>query len=450
MDIIVRGKEDFQKFFGIPRDKERDIYAFSRFLLRQETKEGVLLCNTMTGELVLLSSEEMFALEAEPIIASSATNELIRRRFLVRQGTNEVESVGQLRNLMLKKTEAKRVINQYVILPTTFCNARCFYCYESRIRHVHMSKETANQLVDFIAAHHGDRAVYLSWFGGEPLIGRERIDQICHGLHSQSIPYTSMMTSNGYLFDADLVHHARETWHLKSIQITLDGTEEVYNRVKAYIAPTDNPYQRVLQNIGFLIEAGIHVKIRLNMDGYNALDLETLIQELSERFKDRSNLHVYVSGLNEDVGFEPIHRSMQDREKQNTLHIKLQNLLEAKGWPVFRANKLPNMQTYYCVADTPGALLCTPDGIFGKCMDHIYEDTVGSLTEGVTDLGKIEWWQQRTVLANCDLCPLYPSCNALLMHCPVFSGKCDADAKERRIADYKALMLRKYAEWKEK
>lgn len=448
MHIITPGNKDFMKFFSLPKEKENNSYCFSVFLLKQETEEGILLCNTVTGELILLSWEEVDTMNQTLPEMSQITQSLIRHRFLVPQNIREDETVDQLRFLFLKRREAKNIITNYTILPTTFCNARCFYCYESGIRHVHMSEETANQLVRFITEKHGDAPVKLDWFGGEPLLGKQRIDQICHGLDERCVSYTSRMTSNGYLFDDNLVRHAQTAWQLKEIQITLDGTEEVYNRSKAYVNSRENAYQRVLRNIGLLIEEGIHVNIRLNMDDHNEKDLEILIRELSERFSERSNLTIYVSRLNEDVGFAPIQHDYGAALFLNDRLAQLQTQLEDYGWPRFSKTKLPCLHICYCIADDPCSILCTPDGILSKCEDYLYEDTVGNLAEGVTNQEKITWWRQRVGFEGCEVCPLYPSCTQLLKHCPLRKTECNTDHREQMIAGYKNLMLREYKKWK--
>lgn len=50
------------------------------------------------------------------------------------------------------------------------------------------------------------------------------------------------------------------------IQVTLDGTEGVYNAVKRYVdAGEKSPYQVVLANIRGLLDAGVRVIVRLNV-----------------------------------------------------------------------------------------------------------------------------------------------------------------------------------------
>ena len=448
MRIISPGRRHYLKYLPAPSPARGAGYVRSRFLLCLETEEGTLLCNTLTGALILLSREEAALVSEEPRPLSPETEELAAGRFLVPASCREAAAADQLRALLLRLQAARREYTAYNILPTTFCNARCFYCYESGLTHTRMTEETADRLARFMAAHCGGRKVHLSWFGGEPLLGRDRIDQICRRLTELNVPFDSKMTSNAYLLDEALVRHAKEAWKLHNIQVTLDGTEEVYNRTKAYAGVRDNPYKRVLRNISLLLDAGISVDIRLNMDSHNAENLTELAGELTALFRGREMLSVYVSPLNEGEGFTPVRHTEAERRLLERQLEDLRDTLSQSGWPQYRAEELPALLAASCMADNPGALQCTPDGVLSKCEDRLYEHPVGTVSEGVTDEAQAAFWRQRRSFDGCEACPLYPCCDRLLANCPVKTNRCTGYDKEHRIARYREIMLREYKRWK--
>ena len=448
MQVIISGKQDPLKLLAASDSRQDIIYKPAFQVLRRNTDDGTLLCSTLTGALVLLSSEESALIDRLPGTVPPGYSDLVRHRFIVPATCRETETVDQLRTIMLMRRGTRQIITRYNILPTTYCNARCFYCYESGIRQVHMSDDTADRLVQFIAAHHGNEAVKLAWFGGEPTLGRRLIDRICGALVDLDIAFQSSMTSNGYLFDPQLVKHAVTAWQLKTIQITLDGTRDIYNSTKAYVGVSDDPYDRVLNNISSLAAAGVHVDIRLNLDDHNADDLATLVDELSDRFPERTHLKMYISRLDDGVGPAPIAHEPDDEQRLDRRLIDLQRRLEKKGWPQYAYTKLPCLRMTSCMADDPCAVQCTPEGILGKCEDVIYEHTVGSLDDGIVDQDTLHWWQERRPFAAFAACPLYPSCDRLLRHCPVKTTPCTAHDKARRIARYHELMLEAYRDWK--
>ncbi len=445
MKTIVKGHRDYGKFFAMQKTKKEGTdYYPSAYLLRRETADGTLLCNTLTGELALLSEEERTWLDRLPSRACAGCEDLIRSRIAVPEGLREEETVDQLRELMLKRLESKKRITCFNILPTTYCNAWCFCCYENGIRHVNMYRETADRLADFIEQNSGGEKVKLNWFGGEPTVGRHIIDHICRTLEDRKILFDSKMISNAYLFDADLVKHAKECWKLRYIQITLDGTEEIYNRTKAYVNACDNPYRRVLGNIGCFLDEKVRVDIRLNMDSHNAEDLTKLIEELAELFGGRKHLFVYVRQLDDGAGFAPIRHREEELEGLKRHLIDLQELLDEKGWPQFRTGKLPMLRITSCMADDPCCVQCTPDGILSKCEDQIYDHAVGTLEKGVSEYEQVLWWRQRTAYEGCTDCPLYPSCIRLLKHCQVKNDKCTDYERKRMIDGVLDLMLHEY------
>ena len=204
-----------------------------RYVLKTKYNDKVLLHNAVTGHFVLLSDNEAEMVTHLPGPYLESMQELVINHFLVSEDFDEYKSVNQLRKICQSRSTGD-AINHYVILPTTFCNAHCFYCYESDYPRVQMSEDTAKKLVDYISVHRQDKGVDLNWFGGEPLVAIERIDQISKGLKDNDIPFTSSMISNGYLFDEEIVkrNHGRE---IKLMRIL----------ISIHLVNTHNPFLKV-------------------------------------------------------------------------------------------------------------------------------------------------------------------------------------------------------------
>ena len=264
-------------------------YRLMTYVVQQPVDDGVLLYNTLTCSLVLLTPDEAADITMQ--------QELIDRWFLVPQEHDDQKLCCQIHQMAALLKPAAKAITGYTILTTTGCNARCFYCFEKGMKSVSMTAETASKVVRYIMAHRGDEEVKISWFGGEPLVNAKVIDQICTELREQGVPFRSTMISNGYLFDADKVQRAKDLWQLQQVQITLDGTEQTYNRVKDYVYRGVNAFERVLQNIGLLTAAGIRVNIRLNVDQHNIGEMAVLVELLHQRFGTNEHLTVYSMQL---------------------------------------------------------------------------------------------------------------------------------------------------------
>lgn len=418
MRIIAEGKEANIKLWMRPVQKNAS-YRLMRYHIREKCEEGTLLLNTVTGELVLIEQAETHLIDSLPAPYKPEMDELIAHRFLVPEESDDVKSVDQLRKV-LQRFGIRDSINTYSILPTSACNARCFYCYEAGYPRHTMTQDTVDRVVEFIEKNCAkERIVNLHWFGGEPTIGEKQIDQICDRLRERGIDYRSVMISNGYLFSKEMAHKAKEKWKLQKVQITLDGTEEVYNRTKAYVNADDSPFRRVMDNIGFLLDDGIRVFVRMNLDFYNAEDLKALICELASRFAERKNFSAYVHELFDNQGFEPVcHRDEEKRDLVNLVE-SLNHLIAEKGCRrakgVNQLKSLPSLKAYYCMADNPFSVMINPLGQLGKCEHAIYSHLVGDIHQSLEyRSSQAQYWLNPARRKACQACALYPLCGRMM------------------------------------
>ena len=408
MKTILEGKTNITQIWGYPQSDNQE-YRLMKYVLQLKTEDGLLLHNVVTGQMVLLSKEEEGLLSRVPGKISGELDYLIRNHFLVHEDFDEYRSVNQLRKIC-RANYTGDAINHYIILPTTFCNAHCFYCYESDYPRVHMTEETANKLVDYIDEHRSGSNVTVNWFGGEPLVGVQRIDQISQGLKDRGILLSSSMISNGYLFNQEIIDRSIQLWNLKRIQITLDGTEDVYNRVKSYFNAKDNPFQRVLRNIDLLSDKNVHVNIRLNVDYYNKDDIRDLIEELGKRYSCNGHVTVYLNMLFNNQGFEPVNHSEEEMLILANVIDEYTDRLKELGLS-FDNNKYISLEFSHCMADNPHSVLIQPDGSFCRCEHENILDNYGNLSEGILDNEKMKEWQKTIEPSKmCPDCPVYPAC----------------------------------------
>ena len=414
-------------------------YRLMHYVIRQPVEKGLLLYNVLTRAVVFLSSEEAQKMEMNP----SYVPELVSKWFAVpldhddRKLALEVRAVGK----MLEKRS--RGINNYTILTTTDCNARCFYCYEKGLRRIPMEEETARKVVEFIIRNNPGKKVRLRWFGGEPLYNKGVITSICKGLKDIGVEYRSSMVSNGFLFDDETVAEAVDLWNLEKVQITLDGTEDVYNRSKAFIYPECNAYRRVLGNIHRLVNAGVRVTVRLNIDRHNADDLLDLADILVVEFGGQDLLEVYSRSLFEasSKGTVVSHTDVQRRELFDA-RMRLQEKLK-KG-KIAVVKKLPHqLKLNRCIADDDASVLILPDGRLGKCGYCLDDHWFGSLDSSEWDETILADFKRiREEIDACVECPLYPECFRLAL-CEE-TVHCYPEEREERLLQVRESLLNFY------
>ena len=298
----------------------------------------------------------------------------------------------------------------YTIFTTTDCNARCFYCYEKGSKPITMSEDTALRTADFIARHCGGKEVELAWFGGEPLYNKTVIGIVCRRLRELGVAYRSTMTTNGYLMDAETVAEAKENWLLRGVQITLDGTEEVYNRIKAYVYSGVNAYRTVLNNIHLMLQSHINVKIRLNVDRHNADNLLLLADELNKEFPDKRGLCVYSNPIfGSCVKHAAIYHEEHRKEIYEKRHLLYERLKQYKV--ALRSNLDYGLKLNRCMADSDNSLTILPDGHIGKCEHYLEGNFIGHIDTEECDEAMVQRFKsQFDELPQCAYCPDYPNC----------------------------------------
>lgn len=437
MQTILPPSGNTIKILGKLKPAEHGL-RWMHYVLAQPVDSGVLVFHTLTRALLLLTPEEYAAPDNLP--------ELRDGWFRVPQEMDDMKYADQVRFIRRTMQKEPEHITSYTIFTTTDCNARCFYCYEMGRSRIPMSDETAHKAAAYIAAHCGGEKVHLHWFGGEPLFNKQVIDIICTDLAEKGIVYESMIISNGYLFDGATVEQAVSHWKLKSVQITLDGTEEIYNRSKAFIyKDSPSPYQVVLANIQRLLDAGVSVHIRLNMDEHNADNLMELADELHERFGGKGEFSVYSHTLFEFAGNKANIRAQEERrqlyQKQQRLRKKLDDC--GIGASYYLRQKLRIRQ---CMADSGGSLTILPNGELGLCEHYSENNLVGHLDSEELDNAVVqsfrECWEQTE---DCKTCFYYPEC-IRLKKCAEYK-ECFPEMRDEYREMLLGGMLNAYAAW---
>ena len=443
MQIIYQTAKPFDKLLKKQKMVAGQAYRPMYYVVEQPVDEGLLLYHTMTKALLLLTPEEAETYKTSP----TALPQLVEQWFLVPQSHDDRLLSRQITDVAKMLEKSSDAITHYTILPTTDCNARCFYCYEMGRSRIPMSQDTAIRTADYIINHCMGEKVSIQWFGGEPLYNKPVISLICRRLKEAGIVYHSTMISNGYLFNDSIIAEAKEEWLLEKVQITLDGTEQTYNRCKAYIYKDVNAYRRVIGNIHKLQDAGIHVSIRLNIDMHNAVNLSELADELQREFTDPKGISVYLHALFEEAkGSKAIH----DEEKRKFVFEQI-NDIEArlKDYGFTRPRSLNRkVKTNRCMADSDHSALIVPDGHIGKCEHYSDDHFVGHIGNDGWDSQMIDNFRDTCdEIEACATCFDYPNCIWLKL-CEN-STNCYQEERDHDLNKLRQSMMRAYNKYKD-
>jgi radical SAM protein with 4Fe4S-binding SPASM domain len=423
---------------GLQKKKEDTAYRLMHYVVKQEVEEGVLLYNTLTCAMVLVTHEEAQHL--------TEVEGLIENWFLVPVEHQDKKFCKFVKYGISMRQKRPKGIRKYTVVTTTGCNARCPYCFEKGTKPVNMTMETAEKVARYIISHRGEHEkVEIDWFGGEPLYNFKVMDRICTRLLEHEVNFFSCITTNGYLFNEKMVEKAVQLWHLNRVLITVDGTEQNYNRIKAYIHRNEpNPFERVMANIGMLLKAGMKVKVRLHVSIDNVQDIENLIQLLADRFKGVGQLSLQILHLFELFGPEA---KVLSSEERATLVGEIRRLKKyACQLGISKMKGLRReMKLWRCMVDSEDAVMIVPDGRLGFCEHHLEDRFFGDIDHEEWDMDVVRQSREYCEeIAECDTCALYPVCYRLKI-CGI-SDRCFKESRESELLSIQEQMLKKYRE----
>jgi radical SAM protein with 4Fe4S-binding SPASM domain len=439
MRTIAGPQQFIAALWDAPKIYDGIAFRLMRYVLRFECEGKKLLHNVVTGQLVVLEQNEADLVGELPRQYCPAMEPLVKAHYLVADEFDEHYQVVQMRKVLRKLDDVHREpgIIHYTILPSTACNARCYYCYQHDVKPVSMSDETAQKVVDFIKQSCNGRKVWIRWFGGEPTLATRQIDQICEGLRKGSVVFSSRMTTNGYLLDEKQIERMKAGWNLEQVMISMDGSEENYNRIKAFAGVQDNPYQRVLRNVGLLLDQGISVNIRMNFDKDNYTDFSNLLKDFG-RFKSYGPLlEIRPHQINPHYPDADSRSSQQCEEWYCETIPELNRLSREMGF-FHKAYSLPCLEYRLCEAAREDAVVIRPDGSLVSCPDHLGDDQIkGNVVQGIIDTEKAISWKQLSDFERCRNCPLFPECISFT-NCKGAGG---CTLKKEKVLQYKTIAV---------
>lgn len=409
-----------EKVCGYGEKRDGIDYRMSKHVISYTVDGGKCYLHTMTEEIILVDDNEP---------KEKLENDLIAHRFLVPAIFDECEYVDKIREI-LRILSAKKTVTHFTVLTTTDCNARCHYCYELGRKRIFMTEDTAHETARYIMTSSEGKEVSIRWFGGEPLYNMDAIRTICRDLNDTTIKYSSSMVTNGLYLTEDVIEEAIRFWHLKKVQITLDGTDEKYNRIKAYIDKCENPFEVVLNNINNCLNAGIKVFVRLNIDRDNGEDILRLCEDLHQQFRGNKNLSIYPAIVRD------FHNNDTEKKEKSELDLLKSILEKIADYSVRKPEKSHIFRVNQCMADDDSSEVIAPDGRIGKCEHFSESEFIGHIKTEQKDAKMLKQWKEKADKYNeCSDCPLYPSC-VLLKKCEWTRFSCtEAD----RLIKYERL-----------
>ncbi|MDJ0731054.1 MAG: radical SAM protein [Crocosphaera sp.] len=402
----------------------------SRFTRAIASNDGeLLLHNSFMGSLAKVPSElaevVKFCLSedfddnqrVEPII-----DELCEAGFFVVTDIDERSIVEQV-------LEAERELYfKLIILPHENCNFRCTYCYE-RFERGLMQSEVVEGLKAFIARKVQEiRGMSVTWFGGEPLLARNRIyelsDFFLQECEKHAIKYDSFITTNGYLLEEETVD-ALLRRQITTYQVTLDGPETLHNQTRK-LANGQGTYQKIFENLKAMSRRSddFSVTIRINFSNQHTPQaLEPFFQQMQSTFGSDSRFRLKFNVVSKWGGANDDNLDVCDPATAATLGAQLIKEAEKKGFPQEQEGCLLSHGAV-CYAGKPSSIVVGADGTIYKCTLALNDplNKVGRMTRsGEIEINQTRWNQWTKLddknVSKCSTCSYNPICQS--RSCPL-------------------------------
>lgn len=392
---------------------------YSIYNIRKQFDDVDVIWNTCSETVVFISKAETEILDNFICGRSIEACDFSLIEKLFAQGIlvlNEDDEISKLHFIRYRSITNTSNIKSFIILPTTACNARCFYCFahqDLKMSHK-MTYETADDVLEFIYSRvkYGDEIVYR-WFGGEPLMADDIIDYIVDNVNSHyqgNIKYHSIITTNASLLTESLLEKAIEKWHLRKIQIPLDGYQVEHNKRKNYREPQIGNYDDIIKKIESLLNRGIYTTCRLNLDYSNVSNIDGILKDL-DKFKDDKRFFLHAIPLHTPKNTDTIGKYVYFTE-YSEFYTHVYGKLVKAGFLSNINRILPKRTMSVCTAMLNNFALINSDGYLYRCDQELHtpENSVGTCKTGIIHNKNLQKWLDPTIPLECEQCEFLPIC----------------------------------------
>lgn len=366
-------------------------YNYSRLIIGKNAYQDYLSCKDNVEKLNTKNPNLHRTLEANGFIVTDENDE--QKKYLS----------------SVQERKFSKDVYHIIVNPTMDCNLKCWYCYESHIEKSHMTSEMVAAIILHIKekiTKEPFKKLILSFFGGEPLLQKNIVFSLIESIYELSKTHgfylATSFTTNGTLIDKDFV--AKLSPYEPSFQITLDGWQNIHDKVRKYKVNGNGTYSQILSAIKLIQQDSpkSEILVRINVSNRTLDSLTNIANELAE-IKQNNNLKIMVSKV-----------WQVNAEKLDEKKI-LDFVLQCQTNKIQCSYLATSKYTYGCYADNYNQVVINYDGNIYKCTARTFssENSYGLITSE----GQLEWnemkLQDRLNLElpyRCQICNFLPAC----------------------------------------
>lgn len=328
-----------------------------------------LIYNTRSNALAVLDAQHVKKykefLQTGELSDTAFEDNLEKGGYIIQEDVSELEL---LRNQMLNSRYNSSTM-ALTIAVTADCNFRCVYCYEKdSIKTSKMTVKTQDAILEFVKKQVKNLSnLQISWYGGEPLLAFDVIEylspkfiKICE---DNDIVYNAFIVTNGFLLTPEKAAILKK-FNVSSIQVTLDGPEEIHNKRRP-LAGGQGTFKKIVSNLKDCIDFFNNVNIRINTDNVNMAYINEVIDTLRENGIIKNNVGIYL-------GYVEDHNDAYDLSK--CLRIDQFCAVNLKFIQDNHFNIMslyPRLVSNFCCADCVNTSIIDSEGYLYKCWNDV-------------------------------------------------------------------------------
>lgn len=393
------------------------------------------------GELLLMSTLNKAYLKFSPEIAKSVCEVLDSSKdinFDEKNSESHIKTLYEAGYLYKKDFEESLIVDvahkthvfsdnwlYLTILPTNNCNFRCVYCYETNTEE-YMDNQTEENILQFLRKNiRKYKNLRLNWFGGEPLIEKERvlrmseeINKICKQNH---VPMIGLMSTNGYELDIKTFQRLIRS-RILSYQICLDGDSHTHNVQRPHFENADS-YERIFRNLESIKEniksSTFKIDIRANMTPFVETNMMSHLEKLVKVFGKDKRFNTYFQGVRDWGGARFKENNIELIQNEEDYYRKWYDIACELG--LNSAESLEFSPIYgLCEANLKNGYVITYDGKITKCSLASYSNEYKEINElgyidekgnaHIDQKKQAKWIVNKVRMSKCYKCYVFPIC----------------------------------------
>lgn len=280
----------------------------------------------------------------------------------------------------MEKSELASYLNprklELILLPTENCNFRCTYCYEDF--EIGQMKDNTVQAIKKFILNRLPKLTHLSisWFGGEPLMAKGVVLQLCEFAKAEAaaagVRFSSSMTTNAFGLTRE-TFDALTAVNVRSYQISIDGDAEAHDQTRKLISGRGS-FQRIWDNLRSLRSSTekFAILLRLHIHSENIDSLHALLPKIHAEFGADPRFTVFLKPVGNWGGSSV--KQMQLLKSPDEIVADLRAVLQNLGWFNNRTEAreitevgAEDKRVTPCYAARSNSFVIRADGRLAKC-----------------------------------------------------------------------------------